>query len=329
MNVTKRTLLQGLLVAPALAAPALLSGAKEVIAQTKAATGMAQVPGYYRYRVGDIEITALLDGYMAMPHKYVLGYDDAVARESTKKAYRRFTEGQASFPVNGYVIKTGSQVILMDAGAPSLIAPTVNGLEDNLRAAGFDPKDITTVLMTHLHVDHIGALLTKDGKKQFENANFVCAQAEWDYLYNDDIYNSAPDDFRFVLDLARKSVAPYKDQQDLFTGEKELFTGITSLPLPGHTPGHTGYAIHSKGESLLIWGDVIHLTTMQFANPQWGVVFDADSEQAKKTRIAMLDRASTDHMAVAGMHIDFPGFGYVEKSGSTFRYVSAPWMPAQ
>lgn len=329
MNITKRTLLQGLLAAPALAAPALiLTGAQKAAAQTNTDGHMAQVPGYYRYWVGDIEITALLDGYMAIPHTFVLGYDDTAARESTKKAYRRFTEDQVGFPVNGYVIKTGSEVILLDTGAPSALAPTVGGLAANLRAAGFDPKDITTVLMTHLHVDHVGGLLNKDGEKQFGNARFICAQAEWDYLYNDDVYNAAPDDFRFVLDLARQSVAPYTDQQSLFTGEKELITGITSIPLHGHTPGHTGYVIHSQGESLLIWGDVIHLSTMQFAHPEWGVVFDADSEQAKKTRIAMFDRASADQMAVAGMHIDFPGIGYVERSGDSYRYVSAPWMPA-
>ena len=113
----------------------------------------------------------------------------------------------------------------------------------------------------------------------------------------------------------------------MFSGEKELFTGVNSIPLPGHTPGHTGFAIHSKGESLLIWGDVIHFSTLQFTNPDWGVVFDVDAVQAKKTRRAMLDRASADQMAVAGMHIDFPGIGYVEKSGDSYRYVSAPYMP--
>ncbi len=323
MKVTKRTVLQGLLAAPAL----VLASAQKPAAQTSPGAGMAQVPGYYRYRVGDIEVTALLDGYMAMPHAFVIGYDDAAARQSTKQAHRRFTEDMASFPVNGYVIRTGSQVILMDAGAPSFLAPGVGGLAANLRAAGFDPKDITTVLMTHLHVDHIGGLLGDDGKKQFENAAFMCAQAEWDFLHDDAVRAAAPEEFRPVLDLARNNVAPYTDQQTLFAGEKELFTGVTSIPLPGHTPGHTGYAIHSNGESLLIWGDVIHLTTMQFANPEWGVVFDADPELAKKTRIAMFDRASADQMAVAGMHIDFPGIGYVERSGGAYRYITAPWMP--
>ncbi|WP_457649660.1 MBL fold metallo-hydrolase [Profundibacter sp.] len=329
MNITKRTLLQGLLAAPALAAPALiLTSAPKAAAQTTPVAHMAQVPGYYRYWVGDIEITALLDGYMAIPHSFIIGYDDAAARESTKKAHHRFTEDQVSFPVNGYVIRTGSELILIDTGAPLAIAPTVGGLVANLRSAGFEPKDITTVLMTHLHVDHIGGLLDKDGNKLFKNASFVCSQAEWNFLHDDAVRMAAPEEFRPVLDLARQFVAPYKDQQNLFTGEKELFTGITSIPLHGHTPGHTGYAIHSQGESLLIWGDVIHLSAMQFAHPDWGVVFDADAEQAKKTRIAMFDRASADQMAVAGMHIDFPGIGYVERSGDTYRYVSAPWMPA-
>lgn len=137
-----------------------------------------------------------------------------------------------------------------------------------------------------------------------------------------------PEEFRGMVDFVRQLVAPYSENRQLFAGEKELFTGITSIPLPGHTPGHTGYAIHSGQESLLIWGDVIHFATLQFSNPDWGVILDADPALAVQTRRGMLDRASADRMAVAGMHIDFPGIGYVEKSGDAYQHINAPWMPA-
>ncbi|NOR63731.1 MAG: MBL fold metallo-hydrolase [Rhodobacteraceae bacterium] len=326
MIITKRTLLKGMAAAP-LAAPALVYGTAGN-AESHAAMAGSQVPGYYRYRVGDIEVTALLDGYNVMPTGFVLGYDEDKARESTAKSYRRFVEGSVNIPVNGYVIKTNSNLILMDAGAPSLISPTLGGLTGNLAAAGFDPSEFDTVLFTHLHPDHVGALLTAEGTKAFPNAQLICSEADWGFTHNDDVRAASPEEFRGMIDLVRNFVAPYNENKSLFSGEKELFTGITSIPLPGHTPGHTGYAIHSGTESLLIWGDVVHFTTLQFSNPSWGVVFDTDPALAVETRLKMLDRASADRMAVAGMHIDFPGFGYVEISGDAYQHINAPWLPS-
>jgi len=329
MQISKRNILKGLIAAPVLASPALiLASAGQANSQTSEPVASAQVAGFYRYRVGDIEVTALLDGYTALPTGFVLGYEADAAREATEKSYRRFTPDMVNIPVNGYVINTGSNLILVDAGAPTLISKTLGGLTGNLRAAGFDPANIDTVLFTHLHPDHVGALLGPDGGKAFENATFICSEAEWGFAHSEEVKMAMPEEFRGMIDLVRQFVMPYADNQQLFSGEKELFTGITSVPLPGHTPGHTGFAIHSGGESLLIWGDVIHFATLQFAYPDWGVVFDADPALAIETRRAMLDRASADRMAVAGMHIDFPGIGYVEKTGDSFQYINAPWMPA-
>ena len=327
MTLTKRTLLQGLLAAPALAAPMLLFRSEETFAQTSKPRKYNDNPGYYRYRVGDFEVTALLDGYFELPTNIILGYDQNAAKEATKKSYRRFTTGSVPVPVNGYVINTGKEMILLDAGAPAFISPTLGQLTANMEAAGIKPKDITTVLLTHTHPDHVAALAGKDGNRYFANATLMCSQAEWSYIHNDDIRKNAPKDFREMIDYARSVLAPYKDNRKLFTGKQELLDGITSSPLPGHTPGHTGYEIHSKGERLFFWGDVIHFSTLQFANPDWKIVFDADVEQANKSRRAILARASADQMAIAGAHIDFPGIGYVEKSGESYRYVPAPWMP--
>jgi glyoxylase-like metal-dependent hydrolase (beta-lactamase superfamily II) len=328
MKTTKRSFLKGAVATSALAAPALiLAGTNQALAETQAPV-TAQAPGLYKYRVGQIEITALLDGYMPLPDQFVFGYDEAEARESTAAAYRRFTSGYTNIPVNGYVINTGDKLILVDAGGSAMVSETLGGLTANLRAAGFDPADIDTVLFTHFHPDHVGALLNENGGKTFENATLICDEAEWGFAHSDEVRAAAPDEFKGMIDMIRSFVAPYRDNREMFSGEKELFSGITSVPLPGHTPGHTGYAIHSDDESLLIWGDIIHVSTLQFANPEWGVVFDTDPTLAAETRKRMLDRASADRMAVTGMHIDFPGFGYVERSGDAFRHVNAPWMPA-
>lgn len=327
MNISKRNLLKSLATAPALAAPGVIL-AGTIAANSQPKMHGAQVPGYYRYRIGDIEVTALLDGYFDLPADFVLGYDADTARASTVKSYRQFTPGKVTIPVNGYVINTGSNLILVDAGAPAMISEDLGELTANLQAAGFEPSDIDTVLFTHFHPDHVGALLNAQGGRTFANATLACSEAEWGFMHNDEIRAAAPEDFRGMIDLIRSFLAPYADGRQMFTGEKEIFSGVTSMPLPGHTPGHTGYAIHSGDESLLIWGDIIHFSTLQFANPDWGVVFDTDPAMAAQTRRKMFDRASADRMAVAGMHVDFPGIGYVEKSGDTYRHINAPWQPS-
>ncbi len=328
MKVTKRTLLQGLLVAPVLAAPALVSQTKKVLAQTAKAKTYNDTPGYHHYRVGDFKVTALLDGYFEMPTNFIQGYDEKAAMESTKQSYRRFTTGSISVPVNAYVIDTGKEKLLLGGGTPTFMGATLGQLPANMAAAGINPDDITNILLTHTHPDHVAALGKQDGSKGFKNAALMLSEAEWNFIHDDAIRSATPKDFQGAIDYARSALAPYKDSREMFAGEKELFSGIMSSPLPGHTPGHTGYELHSKGEKLFFWGDVVHFSTLQFANPDWKVVFDADAEMARKSRRAIFERAATQKMAIAGAHVDFPGIGYVEKSGDAYRYISAPWMPA-
>ena len=317
------------MVAPALAAPALLlSQTEKVFAQTPKAKTYNDTPGFHHYRVGDFKVTALLDGYFEMPTNFIQGYDETAAKESTKQSYRRFTTGSISVPVNAYVINTGTEMILLGAGTPTFMGATLGQLPANMAAAGIKPDDITKILLTHTHPDHVAALAKQDGSKAFKNATLMCSETEWNFIHNDEVRNASPEDFKGMIDYARSALAPYKDDRKTFSGEKELFPGIMSSPLPGHTPGHTGYELNSKGEKLFFWGDVTHFSTLQFANPDWKVIFDVDADLALKTRRAIFERASNERLAIAGAHVDFPGIGYVEKSGDAYRYISAPWMPA-
>ena len=168
MKLTKRTLLQSLLVAPALAAPALLlSPTLKASAQTPKVKTYNDTPGFHHYRVGDFKITALLDGYFEMPTNFIQGYDEKAAKEATKQSYRRFTTGSISVPVNAYVIDTGTEMILLGGGTPTFMGATLGKLPANMAAAGFNPDDITKILLTHTHPDHVAAIAKQDGGKAF------------------------------------------------------------------------------------------------------------------------------------------------------------------
>ncbi len=334
MEFTKRRFLKGLIAAPVLAGPVLaapallMSQSEKAFAQAPKAKTYNDTPGFYHYRVGDFKITALLDGYFEMPTNFIKGYDEKAAKASTKQSYRRFTTGSVSVPVNAYVINTGKELILLGGGTPKFMGATLGQLPANMAAAGINPDDITKVMLTHTHPDHVAAFTTKNGSKAFKNAKLILSETEWNFIHNDKVRDASPKDFKSMIDYARAALAPYKADRQTFKGATELFAGITSSPLPGHTPGHTGYELNSKGEKLFFWGDVTHFSTLQFANPDWKVIFDADPELAKKTRHAIFERASAERLAIAGAHVDFPGIGYVEKSGNAYRYIPAPWMPA-
>ena len=169
MKFTKRSFLRSMIAVPALAAPALLiSQTEKVFAQTPKAKTYNDTPGFHHYRVGDFKVTALLDGYFEMPTNFIQGYDENSAKKSTKQSYRRFTTGSVSVPVNAYVINTGKEMILLGAGTPTFMGATLGQLPANMAAAGINPDDITKILLTHTHPDHVAAIAKQDGSKGFK-----------------------------------------------------------------------------------------------------------------------------------------------------------------
>jgi glyoxylase-like metal-dependent hydrolase (beta-lactamase superfamily II) len=125
--------------------------------------------------------------------------------------------------------------------------------------------------------------------------------------------------------LIQSSLVPYADRTRLFEGENEVLPGIWSVPLYGHTPGHSGYRVSSAGAEVLIWGDIVQFPEIQSLKPETALAFDTDSVQATATRIAIMNKAADDRLLVAGMHIDFPAFSFVQKIQGGFRLVPALW----
>ncbi|EAV43889.1 metallo-beta-lactamase family protein [Stappia aggregata IAM 12614] len=322
ISVSRRTLLGAAAGAGAFAAA---GGVSLVSSPAQAAVAKAGKPmaGALRYKVGDLEITALLDGYLDVTPELVIGYE---ASEGQRLRDAAMVEGDAlRIPVNAYLVNTGDRLILVDAGTSDALGPTMGRLPDALAAAGVTPDQVDALLITHMHPDHLFGVIDGDGNKVFKNAELILPEVDKAFWFDDAAMNGAPEQFKPFFVGARKAAEAYKDSQTLISGDKEILPGIRSMALPGHTPGHTGYLFDSNGETLVIAGDIVHMAVYQFSRPDWGIGFDIDPGQAVTTRKAFLDQAAADKLFFAGAHIPFPGMGRVAKDGEGYRFVAANW----
>ncbi|MDR0776980.1 MAG: MBL fold metallo-hydrolase [Azonexus sp.] len=286
-----------------------------------------QVPGYYRLMLGNFEITALYDGAIDLDETTLKNIS---VRDRQRLFARQFLQGpKVQTVVNAYLVNTGSRLILIDAGAAGLFGPSLGRVVDNLRAAGYQPEQVDTVLLTHLHGDHVNGLVSPDGGRVFANAEVWSAQADNDFWLSEAVAAKAPADFRAFFKMSRDAAAPYlaAGKWKTFSSDRELLPGVASVDTRGHTPGHASYLITSGGERLLVLGDLVHNHAVQFARPEVSFEFDNDPQQAVHARKRIFERAAKEKLMVAGMHLPFPGIGHVRKEKQGYAWVPAEFTP--
>jgi glyoxylase-like metal-dependent hydrolase (beta-lactamase superfamily II) len=217
-----------------------------------------QAPGLYRMKVGDLEVTALLDGAAVFDLHWL------TAKKATMDRVEKALHEDPHLldtSDTGFLVNTGEQLILVDAGAGTWFGGgTLGRLVDSLRTAGYQPEQVDRVLVTHLHSDHVGGLTTQDGKRVFPNADVFVSKAESDFWLSPEIAAKAPKDAQPFFQSAHAIAAPYikAGKWHTFSGSETIVDGMRLVPLPGHTPGHTGYEFSSKGQKILFWGDIVH-----------------------------------------------------------------------
>jgi glyoxylase-like metal-dependent hydrolase (beta-lactamase superfamily II) len=253
----------------------------------------------FTYKIGKYEVVLLPETQGEGNASILLDATPEILKET-------MPNGTYPNAVNAFLVKTPEGNILFDTGFG-------RNLTKNLAAAGVKPEEISTLVITHMHGDHIGGMLTKDGKRAFPNAKLLM---------------SAPEKAFWVdtrkQDNAVKAFDAYRNNASLFDPiplvEKQI-DGIYICAAYGHTPGHVIYLLRSQGEQLLIWGDIAHAMAVQMPYPNVSVTYDSDPKQAAKSREEVLSFVSRNHIPVAGMHIPYPGMGMIETLDKGYVFV--------
>ena len=286
-------------------------------------------PGYYRFMLGNFEVTALSDGTVDLPVEQLL---QEPAEKTVAALDKAFLDTPLEVSDNAYLINTGKRLVLIDAGAGSLFGPTLGKLVDNLKASGYRPEQVDDIFLTHMHPDHAGGL-SANRVIQFPNAVVHAERHEAGYWLSQENLDSAPEASRGFFQGAMALVEPYVQAGKFspFDGAIELLPGLRSYPSFGHTAGHTSYMIESAGRKLLLMGDLIHVPAVQLDHPEVTISFDTDPEGASTSRSRIFNQAAGERTLVAGAHLPFPGIGHLRASGKTWQWLPANFtrMPAR
>jgi glyoxylase-like metal-dependent hydrolase (beta-lactamase superfamily II) len=318
-GITRR----GVLAASAAAALAAQTGS--AIAEAPAAN--TATPGIYRYKIGSYELTALYDGiwYRPITDKFIRNASFADVEHALDAAF--MPHDKLATPFTTLIVNTGKKLVLIDTGTGGQIAPSAGVLRDNLAAAGIDPKAVDQIVISHFHPDHINGIKDKDNALIFPNAELMVPAPEWAYWMDDANLNAAPADLKITFLNQRRIFSDIAKQVTQFQPGKEVAPGIVTLPAPGHTPGHTVFAIHSGDQSLLVLSDTAQHPAIFARHPDWQAAFDIDGAEAITTRKKIFDRAAADRMLVTGYHFPFPACGHLIKTATGYEHVPVEWQP--
>jgi glyoxylase-like metal-dependent hydrolase (beta-lactamase superfamily II) len=284
-----------------------------------------QAPGYYRYKVGDFEITVIQDGVWLRKLEASTVPNVAVA-----DVQRALTEAfqpadVVSIPFSPIVVNTGSKLVMLDTSVGGRFVPTTGTHMENFLAAGLDPKAVDLIVVSHFHPDHVNGIWTKDDKIAFPNAEIMVPAQEWAYWMDDARQSSPPEPLKGLFANNKRVFAPIANKVTRFEPGKEVAPGITSLPAFGHTPGHCAFVIASGNDSILHIQDSVGNPALFARYPEWQYGSDMDRAMAVDTRKKLLDRAAADKQRIQAMHFPFPGTGYIVREGTGYRFQPAAW----
>lgn len=289
-----------------------------------------QGAGFYRRKIGAFDVFVISDGTFPFAPPYPL-FGANAGEEKVKAALENefIRYDHTLGHVNTLLVKTPKDVVLIDTGCGNAFGPTTGKLQSRLANTGIDAKEVTAVVITHAHPDHVGGIIGQRGAEAFPNAHFFMHKAEKDFWTstNPDFSNSAlsKEEGVHMTGVAVKAIETVGGRVTLIDANNKIVDGVNAIPAFGHTPGHIAVQVADGQDELIYITDAVHHYAIIMPNPDWHVGFDTDRAAAVKTRRALLDRVATDKVLVSGAHLPFPAFGHVRKVGDGFQWVPSVW----
>lgn len=289
-----------------------------------------QGAGYYRFNVGSVEGTVVSDGWFGFTNLHPMFAPEATKAELEKAlSDALMPTDKAVGELNTVVLKIGKELVLIDAGMGSAGKGGSSGrMMENLASAGYAPEQITGVVLTHAHGDHINGLVTDDGKPAFPNARVFINKAEFEFFTGPGAMPNSrlPEaDAKGMAANAAAKLAILKGKLDLVKPGDKVMGGLEFVDAAGHTPGHMCVSVDGGSEKLFVTGDLAHNHVVMFHNPDWTIVFDADPKMAAAARKRIFPMLAADRARVLAYHLPWPGFGRVGKHGDGYWWSIEPW----
>jgi glyoxylase-like metal-dependent hydrolase (beta-lactamase superfamily II) len=282
-------------------------------------------PSAHRFKIGSIDVIALHDGVVQfpMPKGFVRNASDA----EVSAAYSELgmPGDKLTITFTALVANTGGKLVLFDTGFGDSGPPSAGAIQANLAAVGIQPSDIDTVVLSHLHVDHIAGLRNKAGQAVYPNAEVMIQEKEWAFWSDPaNATDGTKDNFAAVVE----KLGPVAKDINRFAWGKEILPGITAVQADGHTPGHTAFVIASGNDRMMYVADITNHPGVFARRPEWQAVFDMDPQLAIATRKRMLDMAAAEKLQLSFYHAPFPATGFAVRSGQGYDFAPALWKSA-
>ncbi len=271
--------------------------------------------------LGSREVISVSDGNLVLPGAM---FFDSLPQEPLNAILSQhgLSADQLAPPCNLTLLRDGDRTILFDAGSGPGFMPSAGTMLDSLDALEISPDEVTHLVFTHAHPDHLWGILDDFDDPVFPDAQLMIGQAEWDYWTDPDTVNTIGEArASFAVGAARRLEA-IAEQMTFINGGQEILPGVLAHDTPGHTPGHMSFEIRDGSNAVLVGGDAIGNHHVAFARPDWPSGADQDTELGATTRLRLLDQLATDDMVLLGFHLPHGGLGRVERSGGSYRFIA-------
>jgi len=316
-NMTRRMVLGSAAAAAAFG----IAGKLEFAPAAYAETAVEPLVGFYKYKVGSLEVTAVYDGIWRKPHDPAFIKDVSVDDTKAALAKAGLTTEFMPIPLTVVVLKMNGRTIMMDAGSGvGQWQANATHLPANMKAAGIDYKAIDTIMISHFHPDHVWGLMEKGTNNPvFPNAELIVNAAEYNWWTDPSRLAKLPEGRKPAGKRIAENFPKWKNWRLVDDGT-EVVPGIRLMAAPGHTPGHSVYHVDAGSEQFLVSADTMYVPALLAPHPEWQGAYDQDGPMAIATRHKIIDQVIADNVRICGSHFPFPGTGSFVKDGSAYAF---------